>query len=319
MAEIKKVIQRIYNFDLSKCILEDGNEMINTEHGNEFVNTFIKRDLDKGIVVTPRDYSNGLVYKSSNNGEILNFAEWTPEIVTFTFNLYGLKKNSFYRVLVKSRNSRKYNKLVDTTEDRTLEVSLDNQELVISEDLKENLTTKECVGYFRATGIEMNLHFRIGKIYITDVIIDEVELASEEVGEKDENEFELDSGKSNIVAYGVFTPATLNDNKGRYLELERITGKGVLFFYDKVENGYIIVRDNVEDTIGSSFTNANYIVDFNCMKAPHASYVVTEVSADVATPTMKQGFIRLNILDDGKQVKYDRANGRFTIIVTKIN
>ena len=52
MVDIKKVNQRIYEFDLKNCELEDGNELITTQV-NEFVNTFIKRDLDKGIMVTP--------------------------------------------------------------------------------------------------------------------------------------------------------------------------------------------------------------------------------------------------------------------------
>ena len=42
MVDIKKVNQRIYEFDLKNCELEDGNELITTQV-NEFVNTFINQ------------------------------------------------------------------------------------------------------------------------------------------------------------------------------------------------------------------------------------------------------------------------------------
>ena len=129
MAEIKKVVQRVYQFDFSKCTLIDGNEMISTEHGNEFVNTFIKRDIDKGIIVTPVGYSKGMIYKTTNGGEIASPSSWFPDIINFAFNVYGLKKNSYYRLTVKAKNYRKYNSLTDVTSDRSLEVSNDNQEL----------------------------------------------------------------------------------------------------------------------------------------------------------------------------------------------
>ena len=35
MSDVKKVITRIYEFDLKNCELNDGDEMIPTEHGNE--------------------------------------------------------------------------------------------------------------------------------------------------------------------------------------------------------------------------------------------------------------------------------------------
>ena len=319
MTEIKKVVQRIYEFDLSNCELEDGNEMINTDHGNEFVNTFVLRDMDKGIIVTPGGYSKGLMYKSTNGGEFYNPTDWLPDLVDFSLNIYGLKKNAFYRVTVIGRNARKYNRLTDVTENRKLEVTDDSQVLLINADLSDNMNNKEYSGIFRASNVEHNLYFSLGKIYINNIIIDEVELVKDDTTEVAiENDVEFDSGKSNIVAYGVFSPNTLNNNNGRYSELERITGKGLSLYYDKTDNKYILERDNIEDTINSSFTNANYVVDINFNKAPYASYVITDISADISTNTLKQGYIKFQIYDNGKAVKYDRANGRFTFTVTKI-
>ena len=85
MAEIKKVVQRVYQFDFSKCTLIDGNEMISTEHGNEFVNTFIKRDIDKGIIVTPVGYSKGIKKKKKNGGETASPSTCKTDIINFAF------------------------------------------------------------------------------------------------------------------------------------------------------------------------------------------------------------------------------------------
>lgn len=319
MTEIKKVVQRIYEFDLSNCELEDGNEMINTDHGNEFVNTFVLRDMDKGIIVTPSGYSKGLMYKSTNNGEFYNPTDWLPDLVDFSLNIYGLKKNAFYRVTVVGRNVRKYNRLIDVTDNRKLEVTDDSQVLLINADLSDSMTNTEFSGIFRATSVEHNLYFSLGKIYINNIIIDEVELVKDTIEEEVvSNDVELDSGKSNIVAYGVFSPKTLNESNSRYSELERITGKGLSLFYDKTDNKYILERDNIEDTVRASFTNANYLIDINFNKAPYASYIITDISADISANTLKQGYIKFQIFDSGEAVKYDRANGRFTFIITKI-
>ena len=329
MAEIKKVIQRIYNFDLKDCSLSDGNEMISTDHGSEFVNTFIKRDLDKSLIITPGGYQSGLVYKSTNGGEFYNNPEWMPDIVNFSFNFYGLKKGSFYRITIKARNSRKYNSLIDITDNRQLEVSNSSQELLINEDLTDVMANQEFVGIFRANRIEEDIYFSIGKIYINDIIVDEVEITKDEEVEKEEvSTIEFDSGKSNIVAYAVFSSDFVN-KKGRYYESERITGKGLSLFYDINEHVYILERDNYEDSIGTSFTASNYIVDINFNKAPYACYTITDISADTSPNTIKQGFLKFRIdssaplTDKDKKVEdehcYTHPNGRLCFIITKVN
>lgn len=320
MAEVKKVVQRIYQFDLKNCELEDGNEMISTDRGNEFVNTFIKRDLDKGIIITPTGYTKGLVYKSSNGGEFYNNPDWIPDVVTFSYNLFGLKKNSFYRVTIKSRNSRKYNRLLDVTEDRSLIVSDDNEELLINADLSNEMGTKEYSAIFRACSTECTLFFKIGKIYISDIILDEVELAIEDkVTEEKTQTVEFDTGKSNIVSFGVFSCDNIpTANPNVFVEIPRITGKGLLLFFNKKTNIYYLERDNKEDSIGSSFSSANYLVNFNFNKAPHASYTIEDVSPDISPNSLKQGYISFKIKEDGIEKLYQHSNGRLSFVVEKI-
>lgn len=319
MTEIKRVIQNIYKFNLKNCLLISGEEMMVTDSGNEFINTFVHRDFDKGIIVTPSGYTRGLIYKSVDGGMFYSPAKWMPDIITFNFNIYGLKKNAFYRLTVKAKNMSAYNSLSDTTDDRSLQVTNDSQALLLNENLTSQMDYKSYNAIFRATSVEENLSFRIGKIGINDIIIDEVELAADiEEDDGTEQLFELDSGKSSIVGYGVFSPEVINEHGGRYLELSRITGKGLNLYFDKTKNEYLLERDNYEDTVGTSFTNANYTVDFCFTKAPYASYVITDVSNDVSPNTLKQGYIKFNILDSGKVGKYSRQNGRLSFIVNKI-
>lgn len=319
MTEVKRVVQNVYKFNLKDCSLISGEEMMVTDLGNEFVNTFVSRDFDKGVIVTPSGYTRGLMYKSADGGMIYNPSAWMPDIVTFNFNVYGLKKNAFYRLTVKSKNMSAYNSLSDTTADRSLQATNDAQTILLNENLTNQMEYKNYTAFFRAASVEENLAFRIGKIGINDIIIDEVELVQDAMTDNStEQNFELDSGKSCIVAYGVFSPEVVNENSGRYLELSKVTGKGLNLYFDKTKNEYVLERDNYEDTVGSSFTNANYLVDFSFTKAPFASYVITDVSNDASPNTLKQGFIRFNILDNGKVCKYSRQNGRLAFTVSKI-
>ena len=325
MAEIKRIIQRVYDFDYSKCEVGDGDEFIATDRGNEFVNTFIRRDLDKGVIVTPCEYLKGLVYREAEGGYIYNPADWIPDIVFFGFNIYGLKKNSYYRITVKGKNTKKYNNLMDITDDRGIEIINDaTQELLLKVDLSDQMTFNDYSTIFKASSVEENIRFKIGKVAIKDIIIDEVELMLDENPDEFDTEkddtFEFDSGKSNIVAFGVYSCDCIESSQNKYTEMPRTTGKGINLYFDKTTTEYILERDNYEDTIQSAFTNANYVVDFCFTKAPYANYVITGVSNDVSPNTLKQGYIKFKIIDaeTNKPVKYDRPNARLSFIVHKI-
>lgn len=324
--DIKKVVKRIYNFDFSKCELEDGNEIISTNKGNEFVNTFIKRDLDNGILVTPSGYTKGLVYKSTNDGEIYNNPRWTPDIITFAFNIFGLKRGAFYRISVIGRNVHEYNRIIDITDDRTLEVSDDDQQLLINEDLNAVFENKTFSGVFRATSNEANLFFRIGKIYISDIIIDEIELMSETEEQEESTLVSFEEGKSTICAYGIFNTIPALDKpdyKGKYIEMTKLAGKGINLYYDKVSKEYILERDNVEDTLNAPLTNIEFIVDFNFNKVVSfghfSDYRITEISPEISPNTLKQGYIKFVFVDKNENiVDYTKNEGRLCFIVKKI-
>lgn len=332
MADVRKLVKNIYRFDLSECTIEDGNEIYVTSGGiNEFVNAFRKNDLDSGIIVTPGGYSRGLVYKSSNGGEFYNKPEWMPDVVTFSMNVFGLKRGAFYRLTVISRTTHKYNRMIDVTDDRSLEVSNDNQELLINEDVSDVYENKQYSSIFRAISNEINLFFRIGKIFISDIIIDEVELLSEEVMSEDEITEEeqnvvIEDGHAKLAAYGIFSTIPTEDvqnYKGRYLSMTHITGKGLSLYYDTTTKEYVLERDNIEDTLTGSLTGIEYLIDFNFNKVVSkrifSGYRITEVSTDLSPNTLKQGYIRFEFVDNNGNVVDNLNNdGRFAFIVNKI-
>lgn len=320
--KIKKIGERIYEFDFSKSELMDGNEIITTDTVSEFVMTFRKRDLDKGIIVTPSGYTKGLVYKSTNGGEFYNNPSWLPDIVNFALNIYGVKKGQFYKITVKGRDTG--NNTIITT-DRSLTVSNEDKELLIDENLKGVNQTTEYYGIFRSNDNETNLLFRIGKIFITDIIIDEIELLTDETHEVVDTPAVFDDGKLRLAAYGVFTtePIQVEAYKGRYLPMTRYSGKGLNLFFDKNTNEYILERDNREDILNESFTNINYIVDFNFNKVVNKGYFsqynITDVNPELSPNTLKQGFIKFEFVDDaGKAVKYANTNSRISIMIYKL-
>lgn len=324
MTEIKKVIQRIYEFDFSDCGLTNGNELITTNRGSEFVNTFRKRDLDKGIIVTPSGYSKGLVYRTSNNGEVYNNPEWMPDIVNFSLNIFGLKKNAFYRITVIGRNTRRYNRLRDVTDDRNLRITNEQQELLLDIDLSDYLDNAEFTKIFKADSNETNLYFQMGKVFLNNVIIDEVELPLDiEVEVDDVPETEFSNGKSDICAFAVFQAETDSEKKGRYIELTRLTGKGLVLFFDSLQGNYILERDNVEDTLGASFTNIEYLIDFNFNKLvnnkDYFKYNIVTVSPEISPNTLKQGYIRFELVNkDNISLNTEKLEGRMAFLIRKI-
>lgn len=325
MAEIKKVKQRIYNFDFTKSELKDGEEIITSRQGSEFVNAFKKRDLDKGIMVTPGGYKKGLVYKSSHGGEVYNNPQWLPDIVSFSLNIFGVKKNCFYKLTVIGRDT--YKSIMDVTQDRTIQIYTDNQELLMNNDFAGIEDNTEYSAIFKANSNEINLFFRIGKIYLNNVIIDEVELFSEVVEEEEQvKSVEFAEGKMQIAAYGIFTTQPTQDTRlyqGRYLSMDRITGKGLNLYFDRNTNEYILERDNIEDILNESFTNINYLVDFNFNKVVNkgqfSQYNISDISSDISPNTLKQGYLKFEFIDDhGNAVQYSGKEGRLAIIIYKL-
>jgi hypothetical protein len=212
------------------------------------------------------------------------------------------------------------------TPDRSLIVSNEDKELLLDENLKGIKENTEFHAIFRAADNETSLYFKLGKIFISDIIIDEIELFEEEEVEYDEEStVVIGNGKLNLVAYGVFTTESMKDEsyKGRYVPMLRYAGKGLNLYLDKNTNQYILERDNVEETLEESFTNINYVVDFNFNKVVNKGFFsghnIVEVSAEPSPNTLKQGYISFEFVNEqGAAIKYGNSNSRIQVLIYKI-
>jgi hypothetical protein len=322
---IKKVLRRIYNIDYSKATLNDDDEFVIHSNGVSELTQFLrKNDIDNGIIVTPSGYRSGLFMSYDNDGELYSSSKLTPETVSFSLNLFGMKKGFFYRIVVTARNLDNIDLITD---DRSITVSDDSQQIVISSDLSDVYENKNLTGYFRALSNEANLFLSFGKICIKDIVIDEVVLQEEDnlnQAEDDVSE-EVPENKRTLVTYGVFDlhPNLVETYKGRYVELTRLFGRGINMFYDKNETRYVLERSNSESVLTDPFTNLNYEIDMNFAKVPGCgifdSWKTDEVSSDISPNTLKQGFVAFALTKDGEKVYYTGSNGRLYIFIYRID
>lgn len=317
---IKKVLKTIYKFDFTKLppIISHGSEFFVSDNGiSEFNQTFKKQDLDNGIVVTPSGYTKGLFYSSLNDGEIYSSVKYEPDVVYFSFNIFGLKHGAYYRVRIPARSAGSSELITDN---RELLVLTEDQEVVIQEDLKDVYENTEYQGIFRSQSNEINLLFSIGKIYVSDIIIEEVELLTENVSEEESET--IDTGKLQLGAYGVFNMKTLFPEgfKGKYIQVTRLTGKGISLYYNRADNTYVLERDNSDDILQEPFTLLNYVVEINSEKIPGVNHMLRAISAEPGPNTLKAGYLSFNFVNAaGETVDISKLDGnRLYVFIKKL-
>lgn len=320
--KIKKIIRKIYNIDYSKITLRDDDEFILQSNGvSEFTQMLKKFDTDNGIIVTPSGYRTGLFYSLHDDGELYAASGLLPDIVTFSLNVYGLKKGNFYRITVLARDTDS-NTVI--TEDRTITVIDDARQIILTNDLKGYDVNQECVGFFKSFSNEANLYFTLGKIVIKDIIIDEVQLFEEEEAPAEEEvSEEMCEGKESLAAFGIYNLVAVIPEgfKGRYIQLARYSGKGLDLFYDQYSHTYILERSNSETILSEPFTNLNYKLDINTNKVINDGTFdhveITKISPDISANTLKQGYLEFAFIKNGEKILYPNNNSRIYISIYK--
>lgn len=320
--KVKKILRKIYNIDYSKILLRDDDEFILQANGiSEFTEYLVKRDMDNGVIVTPSGYKTGLFYSINNDGELYSSSKLLPDIVNFTFNIYGLKKNHFYRITVLARDTDS-NTII--TDDRSLTVLDDSKQAIINTSLKGYKENQEIVGYFRSFGNEANIHFSLGKIVIKDINIDEVVLQEEDkFNEQEQQEITetISEGTESLCMFGIYSlsPSIPEGYKGRYILAQRLSGRGMDIYYDQIDKVYVLEKSNIENLIDDPFTNIKYKVDLNIFKLPNNdifdNFKILDVSTDISPNTLKQGYIKFAFIKNNENVLYNNENGRLYISV----
>lgn len=319
--KVKKILRKIYNIDYSKILLRDDDEFILQDNGvSEFTQMLKKTDMDNGVIVTPSGYRSGLFYSVNNDGELYSSSKLLPDIVNFSFNIFGLKRNHFYRITIIARDTDA-NTII--TNDRTITVLDDVRQVVIQSNLKGYDSNQEITGYFRSFSNEVNLHFALGKVIIKDINIDEVILAEEDnfVENGQELTEEITDGKETLCMYGIYnlTPVIPEGFKGRHILLSRYSGRGMDIYYDQIDKVYLLEKSNIENIVDEPITNLAYKIDLNIYKLPNNdifdNFKIIETSTDISPNTLKQGYIKFVFIKNGENVEYSNDNGRLYVSV----
>lgn len=318
--EIKKILNRLYEFDLGKCSLGDGTEILSNGIDDELTRILRKVDTSAGILVQPSNYKKGLVFLKASR-ELLNNPEWTPAIIKFNLEILGLKKGSYYRVTTIARNYKKYIKLIDVTEDRSLQVTTSNNDMLIMADLTNNMSPTELSGIFKAQSAECVLAFKLGKIAIKNIIIEEVELMSENFDEQG-NEVIIDENRTQIVSATVFSTKLENTSlyASKWSPLLRLYGKGLHLYYNRSTMEYLIERDNVDDIINDNLNANHLVITINTTKLQNTGFMSCRTkycSSELSPNTLKPGYLMFDFID-AKGQPVEVGDGRIAIKVEKL-
>ena len=315
--EIKNITRNIYHIDYSNILLNNNDEFITESNGiNDFSQYLRKNDPDNGVLVSFNNYKNGLFFSIKNGGQIYSDPSLLPELVTFSMDIIGLKKGTWYRVIVSARNAGS-NSVI--TSNRDLVVTNSNNEAVINKNLSNTVANENFVGYFMATSEEEYLFFSIGKIVIKDIKIDEIELNSTEKQVKTKRS--LGEGSKNIVAYGIFKMNYQENKKyvGRYIKLTRMGGYGIELYFDTKNISYVLERSNTENMMNESFNLPKYSIEINDKKLIsfniYQNIRTKDINAGISPNTMKQGYLEFCLTDiNGKCVKYNNIGNIYIYI-----
>lgn len=326
-SQVKKIKKSVYELSFAGCPLEDKDEFAIRNGISEFTTSFKTTDTTKAVV-TPGGYGGkGMFYSVEDDGSFYSSPNFDPDMLTFNFDILGLRKGAFYQLTVKAKDAGKTSLPVEITKDRSLTVSNDVNDLVIKRDLTGVDEPAACHGIFRAYGTEAVLYFSIGKISISGIAIEEIEV---DVGDssKDEDEPASTIGIATlrVAAYGIFEirPAQqLGSSKLRWSALPKLGGMGILCFYDERLQEFSIERDAANDILGDALSEPKFEIQIDLNKAVgynrFSGYSITAVSSDVSENTLKAGSVRFALVDwQGRKVDPSALDGRMMVIVRKV-
>jgi hypothetical protein len=330
--DIKKIKQEIYRFNFINSELEDRYAIlsVNEEGLDELLIALKKTDFDNGISVIPAGYTSGLYYSSKNDGEIYSSPYKIPDIVKFRLSFDGLRRNGWYRLKVISRDYGSNDDIATIADDRSLYVTTSNNELLVDEDLSNVEDNKEFISIFKSTSNEIDLIFKMGSIYISDIIVEEI-IPDLKVEEEDE-EFPhtiIGEGKYRLYGWGIYD---LNMNVPQehtsYTRITQLSGQGISLFYDSKNNEICLERDGTDSTMIDPFTDSKYVIELNENKITnydkskkeniYDKIVLTEINSDLSPNTRELGFVKYAFIKNGNKIKFSNSDSKLTIFIWKI-
>ena len=326
--DIKKIKKEIYKFNFINSELEDRFAIlsINEDGLDELLIALKKTDFENGISVIPSGYTSGLYYSNLFDGEIYSSPYKLPDITDFRLDIDGLKSNGWYRIKVLARDYGDNDMISTLSSDRSLYVTTSNNELLIDDDLTNVSENKEYDAIFKSTSSEISLIFKIGSIFISNIIIEEIEPDTQEEQEELFPHNIIGEGKYKLHAWGIYNMnLNLPQGNSSFIRLTQLGGQGLALFYDIKNDELCLERDNINTTLIEPFTNNSYVIEMNTNKVVqykeeliYDNFINTSVSPDLSPNTRELGFTKYAFIKNGKKIKYSNDNSKLTVMIWKI-
>lgn len=324
--DIKKIKKKVYGFSLTDDIVKDGYEIFGKNPAtdrNEMADLLKHTSLEDNIVVYVSDYGGGLYFHKDDDGmfSIVSDPSNMPSIVSFTLHFNGLKRGAWYKLSVVGRNTNNVNLYTDN---RNVTVTNELREMILNAELSKAKTNTTYTEVFNAHDVETELRFKIGKVFIRDIILEEIEV--EEPAAQDSDDIvdtEVSDGKITTVAYGVFMPFTDTDRKDftRYSRILRYSGCGIVLYKDHDTGEYILEKDNRDESFTENLNASNIIIDINTNKCDNGVTASCITCSPEPSPnTRHSGYLRFLLKETTDVVSKESAKAsKLFISVQKIN
>lgn len=252
---IKSLIKKIYNIDYDNIKLENNTELIISRNTNDVHQLLYKRDDISNIHMIPsfetenKNTQTGLFYKDN---QIYNHPIYGNPMTSIRFSLTGIKKGSYYRIRIIARG---INTVKDLDSNKIYFV-LNGTDIIYNSEIP---TDKETVidEVILSEATILNMSLSIGKVAIKDLIIEEVEISTNET--KKTVAIEVPN-LANLKAYAVLRPKDLPNKSLRITKYPLLRGMGLNVYHNR-EGDYVLVEPNKNnDVINDNIGNPSYMV-----------------------------------------------------------
>jgi hypothetical protein len=222
---------------------------------NEVTGTHLIPYFDREIKST----QTGLFYKDNS---IYNHPIYGESLISFRLSLTGIKMGSFYRIrfILSSLDT-----FVEGASSKTY-IVLNGKDIVYNKDVPKEETNIDYT--FKSEASVINIAVTIGKVYIKDIIFEEVEVSEPVVSQS--SVFEVPD-LVNLKAYAVFRPSMLHNRDKTISKFPLLRGIGINVMYNKETDLIIIERNRENDVIQENIGLCKYLIDIKCFNSGYVS------------------------------------------------
>lgn len=285
---IKGVVRKIYSINYDNINLENNTELIISKNTNDFHQLLFMNDEVTNTYLIPyfenenKSAQTGLFYKDNS---FYNHPVYGEKLISFRLSLSGIKNNSSYRIRFVV-SPIEY--LVDAPS--KLYTVLNGKDVMYNQNISSDNTTIDYI--FTSEESIMNIAVTIGKIYIKDIIIEEIELKAQPLKEIEKV---VIPNLMNLKAYAVFKPTMLKNVDKDITKFPILRGIGLNILFDRTKDLLLIERNKENDVINNNIAIAKYLTDIKTFNGGEVSDI--NINNEISKLSNTRGYISFK-LDD---------------------